>query len=164
MKTGQYIRRAVGYFIKLIVLVIVLYLLLFVTGTARVSAGYFVGELFATPRGLMLLGALAVLAACYPMFGYVSRRMAADLREDRVRIVSAFHADGYVLEKEQEGESMTFRAGGLFRRIWLTFDDRITVRSCGEGFVEIEGLRKEVVTAQFRINTYIQNKRHENND
>ena len=84
MKTGQYIRRAVGYFIKLIVLVIVLYLLLFVTGTARVSAGYFVGELFATPRGLMLLGALAVLAACYPMFGYVSRRMAADLREDRV--------------------------------------------------------------------------------
>ena len=43
MKTGQYIRRAVGYFIKLIVLVIVLYLLLFVTGTARVSAGYFVG-------------------------------------------------------------------------------------------------------------------------
>lgn len=164
MKTGVYIRRAAGYFVKLIVLVAVLYLLLFVTGTARVSAGYFLGELFATPRGLMLIGALAVLSACYPIFGYVSRRMQADLKEDRMRIVSAFHADGFILEKEQEGEWMTFRAGGLFRRIWLTFDDRVTVRSCGEGRVEIEGLRKTVVTAQFRINTYMQNKRHETND
>lgn len=161
MKKGQYIRRAAGYFIKLIVLVAVLYLLLFVTGTARVSADYFVRELFMTQRGLMLIGALAVLSACYPMFGYVTRWMPVDLKEDRMRIISAFHADGYVLEKEQEGESMTFRAGGLFRRIWLTFDDRIKVRACGDGCVEIEGLRKEVVTAQFRINTYMQNKRNE---
>lgn len=34
MSAGQYIRRAAGYFIKLVVLVGLLYLLMFVTGTA----------------------------------------------------------------------------------------------------------------------------------
>ena len=50
MSAGQYIRRAAGYFIKLVVLVGLLYLLMFVTGTARVSAEFFFRELFTTPK------------------------------------------------------------------------------------------------------------------
>ena len=66
MSAGQYIRRAAGYFIKLVVLVGLLYLLMFVTGTARVSAEFFFRELFTTPRGILLMAALAVLSAFYP--------------------------------------------------------------------------------------------------
>ena len=69
MSAGQYIRRAAGYFIKLVVLVGLLYLLMFVTGTARVSAEFFFRELFTTPRGILLVAALAVLSAFYPKFG-----------------------------------------------------------------------------------------------
>ena len=83
MSAGQYIRRAAGYFIKLVVLVGLLYLLMFVTGTARVSAEFFFRELFTTPRGILLVAALAVLSAFYPKFGYVSREAEADIVADR---------------------------------------------------------------------------------
>ena len=95
MSAGQYIRRAAGYFIKLVVLVGLLYLLMFVTGTARVSAEFFFRELFTTPRGILLMAALAVLSAFYPKFGYVSREAEADIVADRDAIINAFHAAGY---------------------------------------------------------------------
>lgn len=157
MTTGQYIRRAAGYFIKLLVLVVLLYLLMFVTGTARVSAGFFITELFVTPRGIALVAALAVLSAFYPKFGYVSRTVDADIEADHEAVVNAFRAAGYTLVKEVPGEWMAFRAISVFRRLWLTFDDKVTVKASGEGVV-IEGNRREAVHAQFRINTYLQNK------
>lgn len=163
MSTGRYIRRAAGYFIKLLVLVGVLYLLMFVTGTARVSAEFFFREMVATPRGVLLLAALALLAAFYPKFGYVRRRAEADIVADREQVIRAFHAAGYVVTEEEPGVSMTFRAGSFFRRLWLTFDDRVTV-TAAEGGIIIEGLRKEAVHAQFRINTYIQNRNYGKRD
>ena len=163
MSAGQYIRRAAGYFIKLVVLVGLLYLLMFVTGTARVSAEFFFRELFTTPRGILLMAALAVLSAFYPKFGYVSREAEADIVADRDAIINAFHAAGYVMAGEVPGESMTFRAGSFLRRLWLTFDDRVTVWTFGGGIV-IEGIRKEAVHAQFRINTYIQNRSYGKRD
>ena len=140
MSAGQYIRRAAGYFIKLVVLVGLLYLLMFVTGTARVSAEFFFRELFTTPRGILLVAALAVLSAFYPKFGYVSREAEADIVADRDAIINAFHAAGYVM-----------------------VDDRVTMRTFGGGIV-IEGIRKEAVHAQFRINTYIQNRSYGKRD
>ena len=119
MSAGQYIRRAAGYFIKLVVLV-----------------------------GLL---------------GYVSREAEADIVADRDAIINAFHAAGYVMAGEVPGELMTFRAGSFLRRLWLTFDDRVTVRTFGGGIV-IEGIRKEAVHAQFRINTYIQNRSYGKRD
>ena len=50
---------------------------------------------------------------------------------DRDAIINAFHAAGYVMAGEVPGESMTFRAGSFLRRLWLTFDDRVTVRTFG---------------------------------
>lgn len=145
-------------------LVGLLYLLMFVTGTARVSAEFFFRELFTTPRGILLVAALAVLSAFYPKFGYVSREAEADIVADPgMPIINAFHAAGYVMAGEVPGESMTFRAGSFLRMLWLTFDDRVTVRTFGGGIV-IEGIRKEAVHAQFRINTYIQNRSYGKRD
>lgn len=158
MTTGRYIRRAAGYFIKLLLLVALLYLLMFLTGTARVSAELFFREMFSTPRGWLLFGALAALAAFYPKFGYIGRTVAADISADRESIIKAFHADNYILVSEESGVSMTFRAGSVWRRFWMTFDDKVTVAAQEEGRVVIEGIRKEVVHAEFRINTYIDNR------
>lgn len=151
----QYIRRSAGFFIKVVLLVAVLYLLMFVTGTARVSAGIMVQELFTTARGAALLAALVVLAALYPRFGYVRRRVAGIYADaDRMGIIEAMHSAGYVLVREDEGRYMAFRAGSGFRRLWLMMDDAVTVRAV-DGGVEIDGVRKEVVHALFRLETYI---------
>ena len=185
MSAGQYIRRAAGYFIKLVVLVGLLYLLMFVTGTARVSAEFFFRELFTTPRGILLMAALAELKLEKFPFGAAVRDIynavlmeaqrhghtltmdlpdqLPDIVADRDAIINAFHAAGYVMAGEVPGESMTFRAGSFLRRLWLTFDDRVTVRTFGGGIV-IEGIRKEAVHAQFRINTYIQNRSYGKRD
>lgn len=161
MKTGLYIRRAAGYLVKLILLVAVLYLLMYVTGTARVSAQVMLTGLFSSINGMLLLGALVLLAAFYPRFGYISRTVKADITEDREMIINAFHSDNYITDKETAGESITFRSGSLFRRIWLTFDDKVTVKASEEGII-IEGLRKEVVYAQFRMNSIVNNRRNGN--
>ena len=89
MSAGQYIRRAAGYFIKLVVLVGLLYLLMFVTGTARGRAEFFFRELFTTPRGILLVPALPVLSALYPQFGYLTRAAEADSVADRDANITA---------------------------------------------------------------------------
>lgn len=161
MSTGQYIRRAAGYLIKLILLVGVLYLLMYATGTARVSAEVMLKGLLNSANGLLLLGALVVLSAFYPRFGYIKRTVKAGIDSDRETIINAFHSDNYIMESEKSGESMTFRSGSIFRRIWMTFDDKVTVTATEDG-IAIEGMRKEVVYAQFRINSIINNRNNGN--
>ena len=157
MKTSRYIRRAVGYFLKLLLLVVVLYLLMFVTGSTRISAGTMLQELFSTSRGALLIGALALLAALYPTFGYVRRNVKADITANRDAIINALHKNGYRLAIENPDKQMVFRAESFFKRLLVMFDDTITVTDAGDGTVDIEGPRKSVVPVQFRINTYVNN-------
>lgn len=162
MKPGTYIAHALKYFLRLLLLLVLIYLLIFLVGQARVSAGEFVNELFTTSRGLMLFGALFVLAAFYPLFGFVKRRVDVDMAADRDTIIAAFHAAGYSLGSEVAGQSMTFRASG-FRKVVLMWDDKVTV-TAGEGYVTLEGIRRETVQVEFRINTFIQNRRNNDED
>lgn len=156
MQTSHYIRRAAGYFIKLIVLVAVLYLLMFVTGSTRVSAAAMLHEMFSTSRGIMLLGALAVLSALYPRFGYVKRVVKADFRTNREEILNALRKNGYILVSEQSGRQMVFRADSFFKKLVMSFDDAVTVTDSGDT-ITVEGPRKAVVPVQFRIDTYVNN-------
>ncbi len=158
MKPCVYIRRSVGYFAKLVLLVAVLYALLYITGSARVSAAYFFREMFSSPRGWGLLAALVVLAVAYPRFGYVARGIDADMTADRDLIIRALHAERYVLVGETPGERMSFRAGSGLRRLWMLMDDGVTVRSDGESRIVVDGLRREVVRVEFRMNTYLNNR------
>lgn len=164
MNTKQYICRSVGCLIKLAVLFALLYLLMCFTGTARVSGQAFIDELFGTPRGVMLLVALVVYAAFFPLLGYVSRRVEGmDIEADRDAVIAAMHSANYILTVEKQGESMSFRAGSGLRRLWLAFDDKVVVRAAENG-VTIEGPRKEAVHAQFRMNTYVQYRKNEGNN
>lgn len=159
MKPGEYLLHSLKYLLKLLVLLVLIYLLLYFVGGAKVSAGQFVTELFSTARGKMLLGALLILAAVYPLFGFVRRTVAADMEADREKIVNAFHAAGYVMKEEQPGEKMVFRASG-FKKVRMVWDDKVTV-TVSEGNVVLEGIRRETVQVEFRLNTYIQNKHYE---
>lgn len=152
----RYIGRSVRYLIKLVILVIGIFALMFVTGLARISAEVAMQSLLST-RGYIFMAALVVLSATYPLFGFVKRTVRADLTADLEYIVRAFNLDGYTMVSRDD-ETILFRASSLFKRIVNTFDDKVTVTRDGEGYVSIEGIRKEVVQAEFRIKSYVENK------
>lgn len=155
MRAKQYIRHSLCYFVKLMLLLTVLYGLLFLTGYAKVSAEYFLQELFTSKQGIMLFAALVVLACVYPLFGFVRREVAADIIDDREKIINGFITEGYSMKLEQEGVKMAFRMSSPFGRFWLMFDDSIVVTPSENGGIVIEGPRKQAVLVQFRIEGYM---------
>lgn len=159
MKAGAYILHALKYFIRLLVLLAIIYLLLLLVGGAKVSAGQFVVELFKTTRGKLLLGALAVLAAVYPLFGFVRRTVKLNLgyEEDREMVLNAFHAAGYSLREERQDGSLVFR-GSPMKKVVTVWDDKVTVTP-GDNNIVLEGIRRETVQVEFRLNTYLHNRR-----
>ncbi len=158
MTTGQYIKHALLYFIRLLLLLALLYGLLYVTGYTPVSAGNFLPEMFSSAKGLLLLGAILVWSAVYPRVGFVSRAAGADIVKDRECIIYAFAQGGYALSSEESGVEMTFRASSSIKRLWMAFGDKIVVKAEGNHTV-LTGIRKETVQTVFRIETVARNER-----
>ncbi len=148
--------RSAKYFLKLVLLLAVIYGLLFLTGTSRISAEVFFREMFSTYRGWAMIAALVLLAAVYPSFGFVRRTVRADFVRDREKILKAFAADGYTAVSAT-GREMIMRASSPVRRLANMYDDAVTVVPGSEGIV-IEGIRKEAVRAEFRLKTYLENE------
>lgn len=156
MSTKEYIIHAAKYFLRLVLLLALIYAVLFLSQLARVGAEEFFRELFATRKGWMMIGMLVLLAATYPKFGFVARHVDADIDRDREEITRALAASGYALATHDTGV-MTFRVSSPVRRLTMMYDDRITVRSDGDGVV-IEGIRRSVVNTEYRLKSYMINK------
>lgn len=154
MTTGQYVKHSLLYFVRMLLLLALIFGLLRLTGYARVSAEGFLPQML-SGRGLLLLGAILIWAAVYPKVGFVSRAVDADIIKDRESIIFAFSQGGYSLTAENGGE-MTFRASSPLKRVWMAFGDAITVKPEGNHVV-LTGVRKEVVQTAFRIETAVRN-------
>ncbi len=141
----QYLLRAVLYLLRMTVLIVAIYLVMDATDTLAVHYNELVGT-----RGLILVVALLALSIAYPSYGYVSRTAHASFGADRAAIIRAFMHIGYALHSEESGR-MTFRAEGIFKRVWNLGDDKIVVRPIDEQTVEVSGLRKEVVQVIYHI-------------
>ena len=87
----------------------------------------------------------AVVAAVYPKFGFVCRKIETTGTWETVRneTASYFNEKPYKLESETS-DTLTFRRRDLIARITKMGEDRITVRKTEDG-VEMEGLRKDVI-------------------
>ena len=157
MSKGKYIVRAVGYFIRIVALVVGIYALLWVTGSARVSTGAFWDELFTSQRGMLLWGVVFVVSLLYPLYGFVRRTVKADAVADQEEIHRAFIVAGYN-KGASEGSVTVFRVSSPLRRLMLFGEDKITVTDNGDGTITLDGIRKEVVQLEFRIHTFVDNK------
>ena len=158
MRFKQYAAHAALYFVKLLILVTLIFALLFATGNSSVSARYYFSLDFLTSaRGLMLIGAMLLIAAAYPSFGVVRRKAGARITEDRDKIINAFISNGYSLKNEVPGRMMEFRIGSPVRKLVMMFDDKVTVTADGQDGIIVEGLRKGVVQALWRIESYMRN-------
>ena len=147
----QHIIRSAAYFLRLSVLLAALFALMYFTGTG--APGSSPMDVLITPRGWALIAAVIVLAAFYPYFGYVDRRVKCDLVDDFEKISRAFDMGGYGLVPDA-GDRVAFRPRSTFRRIVNLGQDAVTVTRDAEGVV-ISGLRKEVVKAVFRLEAMI---------
>ncbi|MBR4037513.1 MAG: hypothetical protein IKM50_02125 [Tidjanibacter sp.] len=157
MSTGKYIRRALGYFVKIVALVIGIYALLWVTGSSNISAEAFWSELFTSRRGLLLWGAVLAVSLLYPLYGFVRRTVKADVVADWEEIHRAFIVAGYN-KGESQGGVTVFRVSSPVRRLIMFGEDIIIVTDNGDGTITLDGIRKEVVQIEFRIHTFVDNK------
>ena len=83
----KYIVRSLKYFFALCVLCIALMGLMLMTGTSALSLDDTLYAMFHTDRYLMLFTAIVVLAALYPRFGFVERKVEGDVEENGQWIV-----------------------------------------------------------------------------
>lgn len=153
----RYILCAVKYLLAFIVLYLgVLWLSQRVAGidTPLLDA---VSATLQTRKGQMLVVAVVVLAALYPKWGFIMRRVECDMTDDKEQIEAAFKASGFELVAQSE-DSMTFRADSAVRRLSFLLEDEITLSQYGQ-WVEIRGIRRAVARIVYRLGMYMTNKR-----
>lgn len=155
----KYFLRSLKYFCALCVLCIVLMGLMLMTGTSALSLDDTIYVMFHTDRYLMLAVALVVLAALYPRFGFVVRKVEGDVELNREQIVNAFRSAGFSLRSDEDGQ-MTFRADNFLRKLMLLGEDEIKVSQYGQ-WITLDGIRRGVARVEYRLDSYIQMTRHE---
>lgn len=155
----RYLIRASKYFVALCVLCAAIMALNLMTGMARLSFGESLYVMFHTPRGMLLPAVIVVLAAFYPKFGFISRRVEGDVEEHREQILNAFRSAGFELVGEEEGV-MRFRARGALHRLLLLFEDEILVSQYGQ-WILVEGIRRGVARVIYRLDSYIRMKQYD---
>lgn len=86
----------------------------------------------------------AVIAAVYPKFGFVSRKVETTADWDTVKDAAKRYFQEKQFRTEEEGaDFVSFRRRSPFERLTKMYEDRITLRKTDEGYV-LEGLRKDV--------------------
>ena len=108
---------------------------------------------------LMLFAAIVALAAVYPRFGFVVRRVEGDIEENREQILNAFRSAGFSLRSDEDGV-MTFRADNFGQKLMLLGEDEIKVSQYGQWIV-LDGIRRGVARVQYRLDSYIHMTRND---
>ena len=155
----KYIVRSLKYFFALCVLCIALMGLMLMTGTSALSLDDTLYVMLHTDRYLMLFAAIVALAAVYPRFGFVVRKVEGDVEQNREQIVNAFKSAGFSLRGEEDGV-MTFRADGPLRKLMLLGEDEIKVSQYGQ-WIQIDGIRRGVARVEYRLDSYIQMSKYD---
>lgn len=150
----KYLVRSLKYFVALCVLCVVLMALMILTGSSNLTAEETIYLMFHSDRFVLLGVAMVVLAAAYPRFGFITRRVEGDVEQHRTQINNALHTAGFRLIKEEDGV-LFFRGDGLLKRLSLLFEDEISVRQYGQ-WIEIEGIRRGVAKAWYLLDSYIE--------
>lgn len=150
----KYLIRSLKYFVALCVLCLALMALMLLTGTSALNLEQTLEMMFHTDRYAMLLGAIILLAAFYPRFGFVLRKVEGDVAKNREQIINAFKTAGFSLRDEANGV-MSFRCDGIMQRLMLLGEDEIKV-SQSRAHIVLDGIRRGIAKVEFRLDSYIQ--------
>lgn len=159
MKTLIYIKRSLKFLAALMLLYFAAIWVMHRTGATMLAPRDTMQVLWLTWRGRVLVCAVVVWSALYPLVGFVRRTVAGDTVRNREQIVNAFVRSGYELART-DGERMVFRASNIFRKVRLLFEDEVEVRQQGDEIV-IEGIRRTVAEAAMRLKSYLEHAGYE---
>ncbi len=163
----KYVLRAVKYLVKLVVMLVLVFVLMQMSGTSNIESdggilGFF-ESFFATGRGRIFAVALLVWCAVYPAVEFKKRHLSYDLSTRKNAIVRALNAGGMTLAGEGSEQKMVF-TGSMFRRVWYMGDDAVTITRSPEGGIDIEGPRRFVIEAEHRIPNYVEAEKENENE
>lgn len=159
----RYFISSLKYMVFLTLLLLGISWLMVIFEGYDMSVWQYVEVKFTNRDGIIMLVALVVLAALYPLFGYMRKRVPnCNLEADKLRIHNAMQVYGYRYVGDKDG-AQVYRAAGIFQRIVLRFDDRIEVRQVGDG-IEVYGIRSRVARIVFQLEGYLNNRRYEDKE
>lgn len=124
----------------------IVYGLMLAVGMAEVYPEQFLDFLY-TSRGQFMIAALLGLAALYPFYGVVTKKMS---RVGSSEIVLAMEANGYKL-KSKVDKKMVFIPVKVMDRLRLRFDDMIEIDNSSEQITLIRGARRAVYTILYKL-------------
>ena len=162
MKTKRYILRSLKYLVVLCVLYVALVWLMNLAESSPLTMWQQLRAHLSTERGVWMIVVFVLLAALYPLFGYMRSRVAdCDIVGDRVRIDNAMRLFGFHLV-EESADKLVYRAVGIVHRVSLMFEDCIEVHKV-DGGVELCGIRRAVARVALQLKSYVANRRFEDN-
>ena len=145
----RYLVRSAKYFVAFCVLyLVVVWLSLKTTRGMDVGIWDYILATFQTTKGQLLGVAVVALAAFYPRFGFMTRRVECDMEEEKDVIIAAFARAGFSLKGESDGR-MLFRATNVLDRIVMLFEDEIVVEQYAQ-WINITGIRRGVAKVVFQ--------------
>ncbi len=114
-------------------------------------------QLFMAGDGALKIVLFAILSALYPFFGFVKRDIEGSIEQHEGQIIVAMESAGFSLSKRADGK-IYFHANTILRRVAFLFEDVIVVEQRGE-MIHIEGIRRGVVYAAYRLEGFIENSK-----
>lgn len=147
-----YLMRAARYTLRIIILLCVVFAALYFLGMLDTGGEGLLKALFLSKKGAILLVVLLFFALTYPKWNFAEIVVRADLDADRERITEAFREYRYSLSGVKDGV-LTFRSDSPWKRFSSMFDDTITVSREGDGYIRLEGMRRDLPRVELRLNS-----------
>lgn len=151
MKT--YLERSLKYMLRMVVIIGMVFAVMWMLNLLETGGQGLWKALMYSRNGAILIGVLVLLALIYPKLAFTAVSMRADIGEDRKGIMDAMKSYGYSPVREEE-DIMVFRADRFVKKLAAQFDDAITFTRDGDR-ITIEGLKKDVLRLETRINAFI---------
>lgn len=147
---NTYLARAGKYAAFLVLLFFVILMFMDAIGYTRVP----VREMFTGRRSMVLLGVVIFFALLYPFMGFTKRRLTFNAVDRQAEALQVMALCGYQLKPGSTPELMVFETVSKVKKFVLFYEGPVTITTT-DGISYIEGNRKEVVRAYFRMGTYI---------
>lgn len=160
-KMMRYLIRAIKYLLLLSALYVALVWAMYLLGAEpQIDPWLQIEAHLRADIGKKMVVVFVILAALYPRFGFMRKRIEGYTTErDKERLQNAMALFGYKLAESHDGVDV-YRAEGVLKRLTLLWEDRIEVR-IEDGALEMKGIRRMVARIAYQLETYIRNSRFE---
>ena len=144
----KYLFRVSKYFIYFIVLFIVVYTLLVLTGTNNTENLSFIDVLYSS-NGKIMITIILLLSFLYPIIGSTTKTITY---MDKDMVIEQMNIIGYRVDKKLDEDTIIFRAKRQIDRLFMKFDDHIKIKFTSEN-VTFYGNRKAITRVARHLNS-----------